>query len=331
MSSPLTHTRPRILHVIDLPGAGWDSLVAARRCAAHLPADQRLLLIGDGQAARDAASLGLAPDYRLCPPLNRLPAVVGPLDALFKAVNRSWPVDVLHVWSDSARVLCRETFAFDIPITQQDPGPLATLDTADRERARAALGINQGETAVMLASDRPGVGDARRFTGMIGVLHLCKLPIVGLLSSRSDNYRRAARFTRGFDRVWDIVPFCTPPHCLLPAADVLYYDQGDTLTADAGPGRLTGGIAYAAALLGIPFVTTPSSLASRVLGPCSDELLAAGGLMPEITEPLMPLCVDPARRLRAGERLRQHALTASAPIGSVMDRWLAALTRGAAA
>lgn len=319
-----------MLHVIDLPGAGWDALAAAARCVQTLAADQRLMLIGDSHAAADAAAFGLKPDYRLCPPLNRLPAAVGPLDRTLKSVAAVWPIDIVHVWSDSARVLCRQTVGYSLPITQEDPAPFTPSPRPlARAAARAALGIAEHETALLLAADRPGVGDARRFAGLVGVLHLAEYAAVGIASARSDTYRRAARFLRGFNHAWDVVPLHTPPHVTLAAADIVIYDQGDSLTADAGPGPRTGGIILAAGALGIPVVTTPSPLSRRLLGPLAQELIAGDGAMPEIARLTVPLCTDADRRHAAGERLRHQ--TATLPVPSLMDRWTATLTKGTAA
>jgi len=322
--------RPRVLHIVDMPGAGWDALAAAARCAAVESAQQRMLLIGDHAAAADAAAFGLQPDYRLCPPLNRLPAAVGPLDRLMKAVRRSWPVDLIHVWSDSARVLCRETLGYALPITQEDPAPFApALRPLDRSAARAAMGVAPHETAVLLASDRPGVGDARRFAGMVGVLALAEYAVVGVAPRSSDSFRRAARFLRGFNRAWDIVPLATPPHLAVSGADIIVYDQGDSLVSDAGPGPRSGGVVHAAGALGMPVITTDSPLARRLLLPLAAELIARNGTMPEIARLTAPLCSDPARRAAVGEKLR--TLLAHTERPRMDKRWLAALTQGAAA
>jgi hypothetical protein len=317
-----------VLHIIDMPGAGWDALAAAERCARTLDADQRLLLIGDKDAAADAAAFGLEADYRLCPPLNRLAAAVSPFDRLLKDASRSWPVDLVHVWSDSARVLCRETIGFDLPIVQEDPAPFVKT-TVGREEARAALGIAPGEVALVLASDRAGVGDARRFTGMVGVLSLAEYNVVGVACTRSDTFRRAARFLRGFMHHWDVVPVSTPPHTSLAAADIVCYDQGDSLTADAGPGPRTGGVVFAAGALGIPVVTTPSPLSRRLLGPLAPDLITASGAMPEVSRLTLPLCSDAAHRAEVGGRLREQI--ASMPPPPLLERWLDAVARGAAA
>jgi len=319
-----------VLHIVDMPGAGWDALAAAARCAATETAEQRLLLIGDHAAAADAAAFGLQPEYRLCPPLNRLPAAVGPLDRLMKSVQRSWPADVVHVWSDSARVLCRETLAYSLPITQEDPAPYApALAPLDRAKARAAMGVAPHETAVLLAADRPGVGDARRFAGMVGVLALAEYTVVGVASRSSDSFRRAARFLRGFNRVWDVVPLATPPHLAVSGADIVVYDQGDSLVGDAGPGPRTGGVVHAAAALGIPVITTDSPLARRLLRPLAAELVAPDGTMPEIARLTAPLCADAARRAALGARLRDLLAHSDRP--RMDDRWSAALRQEAAA
>lgn len=336
--TPLTYRPPRVLHVIDLPGAGWDSLSAAAHCAATLAgeADQRLLLIGDAHAARDAAAFGLIPTYRICPPLNRLAAAVAPLDRLFRSLARVAPVDIVHVWSDSARVICRETLAFTLPITQSDPAPFVQLPTTaavpgDRAAIRSAHRIGDHEVAVLLAADRPGVGDARRFAGLVGILHLAGITTVGLASSRCDNARRAARFLRGFHREWDVIPLSSPPHLSLPAADVVIYDQGDTLTADSGPGPRTGGIVVAAAAAGIPVVATDSPLARRLLGPLAQNLIAANGLMPELARIMVPLCESRERRETVGRELRALSPSFLSPTSTVLQRWHAELSRGAAA
>ncbi len=322
--------RRRVLHVVDLPGAGWDALAAAAHCAQTLPADQRLLLIGDRTATTDAAAFGLRPEYRLCPPLNRLAAAVGPFDRLVRNVSRAWPIDIVHVWSDSSRVLCRETLGFGLPLVQEDPA-LFTPGTLPNDRAgvRSSLGIAPHETAVLLASDRPGVGDTRRFTGLIGLLALAELPAVGIASSRGDSFRRAARFMRGFHRHWDVIAIGSPPQAALAGADMVIYDQGDSLTADAGPGPRTGGIVLAAGALGIPVVTTDSPLARRLTGPLAPRALAKGGALPEVATLTLPLATNPNLRASAGRELRDHAATLAAP--QLMDRWEAACLNGAAA
>lgn len=327
---PNAATRPRVLHVIDQPGAGWDALAAAARCAQTLPADQRLLLIGDRTAAADAAAFGLRPDYRLCPPLNRLAAAVGPFDRLIKSVSRAWPIDVVHVWSDSARVLCRETMGFSLPLVQEDPAPFApSVLLQDRANTRSALGVAAHETALLLASDRPGVGDTRRFTGLIGLLALAELAVVGIASSRGDSFRRAARFMRGFQRHWDVIPISAPPQTVLAAADIVIYDQGDSLTADAGPGPRTGGTVMAAGALGIPIVTSDSPLAHRLAGPLAQRAIATNGVLPELAKLTLPLATDPSVRAQAGRDLQAHTVSLTAP--ALLARWVAACSQGAAA
>jgi hypothetical protein len=323
---------PSVLHVIDLPGAGWDALAAAANCAAALDNRQRILLIGDGQAGRDAAAFGLAPARRLCPPLNRLSTAVGPLDLAFKELDRESPIDVVHVWSDSARVLCREALAYTFPITQEDPGRFVlTTQTCPRAAARAALGVADHETAILLASDRPEVGDARRLAGLVGILHLAEHATVGLASSRSDNFRRAARFLRGFNRDWDVIALSTPPHLSLAAADIVLYDQGDTLTADAGPGPRTGGVVVAAAAAGIPVVAVDTSLTRRLLGPLAGELLAPSGLLPDLARALVPLSQNSDRRTEVGRRLLAHLPTITSHPCELLARWLAADSQPGAA
>ncbi|MDP1661540.1 MAG: hypothetical protein Q8L55_06450 [Phycisphaerales bacterium] len=328
--NPQGEARPRVLHVVDLPGAGWDALAAAARCAQSLPADQRLLLIGDRCAAADAAAFGLRPDYRLCPPLNRLAASVGPLDRLIKGVSRVWPIDVVHVWSDSARVLCRQTLGFHFPLIQEDPALFAPpLLPQDRASVRSSLGIAPHETALLLASDRPGVGDTRRFTGLVSLLAFAELAVVGIAGSRGDSFRRAARFMRGFNRYWDVIPIRTPPHTALAAADIVIYDQGDSLTADAGPGPRTGGIVLTAGAMGIPVVTTDSPLARRLVGPLAQRALAVGGGLPDLATRTLPLATDASIRAQAGRDLHNHTATLPAP--GLMERWVTACSQGAAA
>lgn len=331
----MTHTAPhptRVLHIIDLPGAGWDALSAAAHCAETLETDQHLLLISDSDSCADAASFGLRPDYRICPPLNRLAAAVAPLDRLFRALAAAAPVDVIQVWSDSARVLCRETLGYTVPIVQEDPSAFVRpIDLDQRASARAALRITDHETAVLLAADRPGAGDARRHAGLVGILHLANIPTVGIASSRCDNARRAARFLRGFHRAWDCISVPTPPHVSLAAADIVLYDQGDTLTSDSGPGPRTGGIAIAAARAGLPVIAVDTPLTRRLIGPLGPSLLAHSGRMPEIARVLVPLCESTERRRTIGEELKAHAATLCTPTSSLLSRWQAAHARGAAA
>jgi hypothetical protein len=182
-----------------------------------------------------------------------------------------------------------------------------------------------------MATDRPGVGDARRLAGLVGVLHLADIPTVGLASSRSDNFRRAARFLRGFSRAWDVIPLASPPHLVLAAADVVLYDQGDTLTDDSGPGVPTGGLASAAAAAGIPFVTTNTPIGRRIAGPVGDTVLARTSLMPEFARVTVPLCESAERRAETGARLRAHALSTGELLDALMDRWNASMRKGAAA
>lgn len=328
MNRPAPHHEaagPNVLHVIDLPGAGWDALAAAARCARELPARQRLLLIGDRHAQADAASLGLVPDRSVSPPLGTLATAVAPLDRAFAELDRQTPVEAVHVWSDSARVLCRQTLGYAVPIVQEEPGPLAApAPIAQRALLRARLGIADDECAVLLATDRAGVGDARRFAGLVGILQLADIPTVGVASNRSNNYRRAARFLRGFGRAWDVIPVSGPPAALVAAADAVMYDQGDTLSADGGPGTPTGGTALSAALAGIPVVTTTSEVGRSIAGPLQEQVLTRHGLLPEFARVLVPLCESRERRLEVGAALRRHARSVSRPLSGVLDRWRAA-------
>jgi hypothetical protein len=327
---------PGVLHVVDMPGAGWDALAAAARCAREIGGDQRLLLLGDRHAAADAAVFGLAPTRTAAPPLRRLDAAVGTLDRAVAQLHREAPIGLIQVWSDSARILCRETFAYEFPINQEDPGPFVagatTAASSSREALRAELGIAPHEIAILMATDRPGIGDARRFAGLIGVFHLADFPAVGIASSRTDNYRRAARFLRGFHRAWDVIPVSSPPLTLVAAADIVFYDQGDTLTADGGPGVATGGAAYAAAAMGLPVFAVNSPVARRLLAPLGGEAIAANGLLPELARVAVPLCQSAACRRDAGERLRAYAPSVVAGAAELAARWrtTAATTEAAA-
>lgn len=326
---------PGVLHVIDLPSAGWDALASAALCARELNVSQRLVLIGDRRAGADAAAFGLAPDRHLSPPLRSLTTAVRLLDRAVTELHRESPIGVVHVWSDSARVLCRQTIGYTYPLTQEDPGPLVPSPTAQalaaRATLRAELGISDNEVALLLATDRPGVGDARRFAGLVGVLHLADIPTVGLAPARSDYFRRAARFLRGFNRAWDVIPLRSPAHLVLAAADAVFYDQGDTLTAAGGPGAPTGGLAFAAAAAGIPVVTIDSPLGRRLAGPLGGEVLARTSLMPEFARVTVPLCESAQRRAETGARLRQHAFRSRGVLSALHDRWNAAALKGAAA
>jgi len=316
--------------VIDFPGAGWDALAAAAWCARSIACEQRLLLIGDHQASADARWFGLEADFRVCPPMNRLAAGVGPLNRALRDIRAAWPVDALHTWSDSARVICREILAFDLPIVQEDPAPFATRHpVGTRAAARSALGIADHEAALLLASDRPGVGDTRRLAGLVGVLHLADFPTVGVACTRCDTFRRSARLLRGFGHGWDVIPLRPPPLTALAAADVVLLDQGDTLTADSGPGHPSGGVVFAAGAAGIPVVAVQSPLVRRLLGPLCDTLCAKDGSLPELARVALPLCTDAAARARAGSLLRQRVESLGLP--DLPARWIAAASMEVAA
>ncbi|MFT3685522.1 MAG: hypothetical protein QM783_11435 [Phycisphaerales bacterium] len=321
-----------MLHIADMPGAGWDALAAAARCADECNAHQRLLLIGDRTAVADAATFGLAPTRTAAPPLRRLDAAVGALDRAVEELHRQSPVDVIHVWSDSARVICRETFAYRFPLTQEDPGPFVTPRhfSASREALRTSSASRPTRSPSSWRPTAPVSATRAASPASSASSTSPTSPLSASLPRISDNYRAPlAFFAASSARGTSSPSLRLRTRCCVPPTSSFTIRATRSLptAAPASPPAA----AQAAAAMGLPIFATDSPVVRRLLAPLGTQAIAANGLLPELARVAMPLCESTALRREAGDRLRAHAPTIAASPATLNDRWHSAVLAEAVA
>jgi hypothetical protein len=153
------------------------------------------------------------------------------------------------------------------------PWPTHAPATARREAARAALGIDPDDRAVLMLCDPAEVGSARRFVHVLGVLSLAGVRVVGLMPAHAGHAARAHRFTHLVGHRWRLQAFEGPQLEAAAAADLCLWDRGLSPTPEgtwADP-MTGGGLAVAALAQGARVLTVAGTLPDSL--PATDRLV----------------------------------------------------------
>lgn len=304
----------RVVHVLDLTGetVPWDVIASCRACLDIGEVEQRVIVIGSSRAASDAREMGVTVSAQFCPPLGRVDAGVSGMSRAWRDIAAGFEPTAVQTWSVEATKLA-EAVCGGVAVIESAPGLMVPgVDVSRREAMRGELGVREGESVVLLATDQAGVGDARRFAGIMGVLELDGIVALGVMSDRTETHGRGVLFLANFKRQWDVTAVRVPPMTMLAAADVVLWDQGDNAQSDSARAAMaTGGSARAAACAGIPVVTTDSPLARGIVGPVAEHLIAADGSLPNLAAKIMQLVKDEPLHRRVGETLKASGVGAA--------------------
>lgn len=173
----------------------------------------------------------------------------------------------------------------------------------ERSLQRAAVELTDDELCIVLLTSRAGAGDARMFTGLVGVMELDDHFVVGIASDRAGRGLRCARFSTAFRR-WDTLLCVEPPAALLAAADVVLVVRGEQ-RANLGEGLDSGGYlsVLQAMVMGKPVVMVGSEDADAWLEGAAEAgtaLVAKGATLPELARVIVPLMRSPELRAAMG-------------------------------
>jgi hypothetical protein len=272
---------------------GWDALLIAglleTRRDQH--ASNAPLLIGNSRDRCDAAALG-------CDHVSLIDSCSGRRSELARRIRQittvtSAPLTMVTMQGIMAleglsagahtQLLALET----LKLALQTPQPADA-----RATHRATLGLSDDELCLLLLTGKPGIGDARSFTGLVGVMELDDHLATGIASDRCGRANRASRFTTAFRR-WDTLLIDTPPVAHLAAADLVLIDRGEDRkvlgeSLDAS-GHLS---ALRAMLIGTPVIMVASNQTAAWLGDSSSigaRLISKDATLPELAKVIVPM------------------------------------------
>lgn len=179
-----------------------------------------------------------------------------------------------------------------------------------RAATRAALGLAEDETAVLLLADPPSLAHPQRFAHVLGIIEVSGRRCVGLVPDTLPRWSRAARYVRRFGFAWPFVRFQGAFLSALAAADVVVW-QPHALPDDADSPRAGGAaLALAALAAGVPVVSVDHPLSRGAFDGLTDAdaMLASELIDHRIATVLRTWITDAPRR----ERLL-HEVAAQGP------------------
>jgi len=325
-------------------GCGDDALTACGLTLESREFEHRVCMIGGPGSRERAGSLGVAADLVCIPPsgmaalarrrLRRFAASWNP-DVVHlwngRAAALAGCVEPSHgfvVMADGGAMVPRirrmgaGRTVVVVPVADADhegvgagasvvaapPAVRLAPNVADAgPRARAELGLNQGDVAVLLLGSAPH-GDAMRFVFLIQLLREAGCDAAGLIPADAAQVARAARFHRASPGQRFVVS-TRVRGALLAAADLAVWvgaGPGPTACWEDSPGSASMPIGQAHAA-GVPAVAPRWAMIPELYDPESaGHCLGHNAALPELARLLLPLIEDAARRRHVSGLVRSH-------------------------
>lgn len=180
------------------------------------------------------------------------------------------------------------------------PPPIEAAPVVDSERtrARSALGLSEGDLALVHLGTAP-CADAVRFMFLVGLLVESGVETIGLIPCGATQLGRGLRYLRTSPTGAHFIVSDLPARTLLAAADLSVYEGGGMGPSSARPPRPAAAtLAVSQALSrGLP-VAAPRAAVSDVpaLESLPDVGWAANGTLPELARVLLAFASEPDRR-----------------------------------
>ncbi|MBK7406054.1 MAG: hypothetical protein IPJ41_15945 [Phycisphaerales bacterium] len=279
------------------------------QCAGSLAAagggGHAVLLLGDSDAARHAATLGLWADAWYSPPLGE-PMLAW--RAVLRTLRSLGPFDAIQPWTEGAWRVCRRVssrLTGGVPDGEPDCRP--TMLGEAREAIREALGVGEAVPLVGLLADPPWLADARRFVYMIGLLDVAGIPIAGVADPRTAHLARSRRFHAEAGVSWRLLTPAAPLTAMLHACDLAVLVPPNPHRALHASERAWARWSIARShALGVPVIAASAWLAD-VPSPrsCLEMLDAGDGALTEVARRLATLAEDAGGRAELGAALRE--------------------------
>jgi hypothetical protein len=181
------------------------------------------------------------------------------------------------------------------------PPTECAVGSPSRAAVREALGLDDGDIAVVLLADPPEAGDAMRFTFQVGLQHVGGVRITGIVPRGASHSRRGARFVAGHGRRWGMIDSARSLEQVLIGADIAVWDVADSGEVSSGPALLAACIAA-----GVPVAAAPHEISLGALAAIPD-CLSRDGSTRAVASRMFDFARDASVRATVSRRMLDHA------------------------